>query len=163
MRSPKFAPYRRLVIVTATLLLQFVGLLAVSSASDRFTAAEWVQGADGLIDAIQRVEKEDRPLVVYFNATWCGYCRQFEKELLGKQKVKDYLKSGFAVIIDPDKGTQEKEIARYYGVRGYPAFFVYGRHAKKLFRVERHKMVRGRPQLLSPDEFVAAMKEAGLK
>ena len=128
-----------------------------------FDPGEWMAGADGLFDALKRVDKEKKPLVVYFNTDWCGYCRQFERELLGTHQVRDFLRSTFAVLINPDKGTKEGELARYYGVQGYPSFFVYGHTSQRLARVERYRVVGGKPELLSPEEFVAAIKEASAR
>ncbi len=139
--------------------------LVAAPPADRgaFDPGSWLQGADGLFSALKRVKSEDKPLVVYFYADWCGYCRQFERELLGTPKVKAFLGSALAVMINPDKGSQESDLARYYGVDGYPTFFVYGRKSQRLARVERMRMIGGRPQLLTPDELVAAIKQAAAR
>ena len=139
--------------------------VADSGSGDRgdFDPAQWMHGANGLFDALRRVGPEGKPLVVYFNVDWCGYCRQFERELLGTGPVRSFLKGALAGSINPEKGAKEGELARYYGVDGYPAFFVYGQRSRRLARVERYRMAAGAPQLLSPDEFVAAVKEASAR
>ena len=123
-------------------------------------AGSLLQGADGLFSALAQVDRGARPLVVYFNADWCGYCRQFEKVLLGSDTVKGYLDTGFAVLIKPERSQREQEIARYYGVIGFPAFYVYGHSSKRLIEVQRLRVVVDKPQMLTHEEFVAAIKEA---
>jgi thiol:disulfide interchange protein len=151
----------RLTVLTGCLLV--VSALSGAAANpDKgdFDGKGWLSGGEGLIEALQKVEKDKKPLVLYFYADWCGYCRQFEKALLGTRQVKSFLSTGYAVMINPDSGAQENGIAQYYRVMGYPAFFVYGQKSGKMIRVDRHRMVGGRPQLLSPEEFIQAIKEA---
>jgi thioredoxin-related protein len=154
----------RISILTCCLLL-FSGDSGAAGTSDKggFDTGAWLQDGQGLIDALKKVENEEKPLVVYFYADWCGYCRQFEKALLGTPQVKRFLSTGYAVMINPDKGAQENGIAQYYRVQGYPTFFVYGHSSGRLIRVDRHKMVNGRPQLLTPTEFIRAIKEASAR
>lgn len=125
-----------------------------------FDGSSWLQGADGLYEAIRSVESEPRPMVVYFYTDWCGYCRQFERELLSHGDVTGYLADALTVRINPEQGRRERQIADYYGVHGYPGFFVRGQRSKTLARVERMKIVDGRAQLLSPQEFVTACRQA---
>ena len=125
-----------------------------------FDADDWTQGADGLFAAIRSLEEVAKPLVVYFYTDWCGYCRQFERELLGTLEVKSYLGEVLAVRINPESGPKEKEIASYYGVEGYPAFFVHGASSKTLARVERMTVEGGEPRLLTPPAFVDTMRQA---
>jgi thiol-disulfide isomerase/thioredoxin len=123
----------------------------------------WYQGADGLYDAlvVLQEEKTPPPLVVYFYTDWCGYCRQFERELLGTEPIKKYFKDMLIVRINPEKGKREREIADYYGVSGYPSFFVHSNRSKTLSRVDRMKVADGEPVLMSPDEFINAVRTAG--
>jgi thioredoxin-related protein len=154
----------RLTVLTGCLLL-ISALSGAAGSPDKgdFDSKGWLRGGEGLIEALQKVEKDQKPLVLYFFTDWCGYCRQFEKALLGTRQVKSFLNTGYAVMINPDEGARENGIAQYYRVMGYPAFFVYGQKSGKMIRVDRHRMVGGRPQLLSPEEFIQAIKEASAR
>jgi thioredoxin-related protein len=145
------------ILVPAVLVLASVLLVGAGSS---FSRSAWLQGADGLIEALESVVQKEQALAVYFYTDWCGYCRQFERELLGNPEVKAFLGDGLAVMINPEKGDKEQQISRYYGVTGFPAFFVRNRSSNTLTRVNRMKMVNGRPQLLSPTEFIAACRDA---
>ncbi|HVR28410.1 MAG TPA: thioredoxin fold domain-containing protein [Thermoanaerobaculia bacterium] len=128
-----------------------------------FEPDRWLQGAEGLFGAIESLngERAAAPMVVYFYTDWCGYCRQFERELLGTPEVKKHLEDVLAVRINPESGAPEREIAEYYGVAGYPAFFVHSGRSRTLSRVERMLVEQGRPRLMTPDEFIAALAAAG--
>jgi thiol:disulfide interchange protein len=145
------------------LLLAACGGTAASESSPRFDPTGWLSGADGLYGALASIKKQGSPppMVVYFYTDWCGYCRQFERELLSTAAVKRYFQDVLAVRINPEKGPRERQIADYYGVSGYPAFFVHSNRSHTLSRVERMRVVEGRPRMLSPDEFIAAVRDAG--
>ena len=140
-----------------------VGFGGDSGVTSGFEPDAWLQGADGLFGAIESLQAEgaSSPMVVYFYTDWCGYCRQFERELLGTEPVKKYFADVLAVRINPESGAREREIAEYYRVSGFPAFFVHSGRSKTLSRVERMRVVDGRPRLMTPDEFIAALRSAG--
>ncbi len=147
------------------LLVAVVGSSAAEDSSAGFAPETWEQGAEGLFGAIRTLEEGDHtvPMVVYFYTDWCGYCRQFERELLGKEKVRGYFEDLLAVRINPEKGDQERQVAEYYGVNGYPAFFVHSSRSRTLSRVERMVVENGQPRLKSEDEFLRAVAEAAAR
>lgn len=153
---------RRVAMVTAAVLTVGLALVAGAGQPGSFEGAGWLQGAQGLFNAIEKVRQDDndKPLLVYFYAEWCGYCRQVERDLLSTPQLRAFAEKSYAVMINPDKGERENGIARYYNVRGYPSFFVYGRKSGRLIAIERHNMVNGRPVLLKPAEFIARIQQA---
>jgi thiol:disulfide interchange protein len=140
-----------------------VGAVAANEGTSGFDPAAWLQGADGLYGALESIKEKDSapPLVVYFYTDWCGYCRQFERELLGTGPVKKYFQDVLAVRINPENGARERQIADYYGVSGFPAFFVHSNKSKTLSRIERMRVEGGKPRLMTPDEFIATVRTAG--
>ena len=147
------------------LLTLVAGVAMAADASSSFAPEAWEQGAEGLFGAIRTLEEADEtvPMVVYFYTDWCGYCRQFERELLGKSKVKSYFEDLLAVRINPEKGDQERQVAEYYGVNGFPAFFVHSSRSRTLSRVDRMVVENGQPRLKSEDEFLQAVEEAAAR
>jgi thioredoxin-related protein len=133
---------------------------AVAQNRSNFDRRAWLQGAAGMVEAVNLFEKEGRPMVVYFYTDWCPYCRQFERDLLSLPEVEDYFSRLIAVLINPETGPEEAEIARYYGVQGYPAFFVHSIQNRTLSRIERFQFSGGRPRLKTAAEFIAACEEA---
>ena len=147
----------------ALLILLACGGTEATDSPSGFDPKTWLQGADGFYDALVKVKDkpEAPPLFVYFYTDWCGYCRQFERELLGTAPVKQYFQDVLAVRINPESGPREREIANYYGVSGYPSFFVHDNRSKTLSRIERMKVEGGETVLKSPDEFIDTLRNAG--
>lgn len=148
---------RLLAVLVCAALSQ---VAAAQGAARGFDPATWLQDSDGMFEALRSVEEESKPMVVYFYTDWCGYCRQFERELLGTEEVKEYFSEVLAVRINPENGDREREIAAYYGVTGYPGFFVHSGTSRTLSRVDRMLVENGQPRLMAPEEFIAACRRA---
>ncbi len=147
-------------VACALLLLAFsAGAMAADSVAG-FEGDLWMQNADGLYEAIRAIEEKPQPMVVYFYTDWCGYCRQFERELLGTPEVKEYFSNVLTVRINPESGAQERQVADYYGVHGFPGFFVHSGSSKTLSKVERMVLEDGRPRIMAPGEFIDAVETA---
>jgi thiol-disulfide isomerase/thioredoxin len=121
---------------------------------------DWFENASGFRSGLELAVAESRPIAVYFYTDWCGYCRQFERELLTRARVEDFTKYLVKVRVNPESGLQEREIARQYGVRGYPSFFVQASANAKPRKIRQHKRVGGDWVLQTPRDFVTTLKRA---
>ena len=148
-------------IVCALLWVAFSTGATAADTVAGFEGDLWLQDADGLYEALRAMEEKPQPMVVYFYTDWCGYCRQFERELLGTPEVKEYFAKVLTVRINPESGAEERQVADYYGVRGFPGFFVHSGDSKTLSKVERMVFEDGRPRIMAPAEFIVAVETAG--
>ncbi len=121
---------------------------------------EWFDNASGYRSAVEMAAARSKPIAVYFYTDWCGYCRQFESELLARARVEEFTKYLVKVRINPESGSEEREIAGRYGVRGYPAFFVHASADARPRKIRRQKVVGGERVLQTPAEFVATLERA---
>ncbi len=161
--SPKRAPGRALAlaIIAGSFVLSAATATRAANSSPDFSA--WFSGAGGMLAAAQEFDSKPRPILVYFYTDWCGYCRQFERELLSTRDVGDYLDGILAVRINPESGPENAALGRRYGVRGYPGLFVHSAESRSISQIDRVDVVDGRPVMKTPSAFIDTVKQAGAR
>jgi thiol:disulfide interchange protein len=154
--------------------IAFAGLLVAGASFVALDAAErgeasvgtvdwtsWLDGADGLTEGLGRGQEQRKPVFLYFYTDWCGYCRQFERELLSRPEMQEYLASIVAVRVNPEAGPAEAVVGRRYGVDSFPSLFVHSAESPVVSQVQRVQIVEGRPVLMAPAMFIDVIKTAG--
>lgn len=141
----------------------FAFFFLLGASSDQPDFSGWLNGAEGMYEASRLYDERAQPIFVYFYTDWCGYCRQFERELLSSSQVDEYLDDIVAVRINPESGPVEAAIGQRYRVNGFPALFVHSSESKTISRVERMEIIDGRPSLKSPGAFIDVLKQAGAR
>lgn len=111
----------------------------------------WYAGGEGYAVAFDEYRKTGKPMIVYFNASWCPYCRKFEKEILSSPVVRDFLKDKIMVNINPEASRKENSIAYQYRVTGFPSFYVHPPQSDRVMRL----FTGGTPQ-----EFIEQFEQA---
>ena len=98
-----------------------LALLAASLVpQDTEGGIQWLDDYDDA-RAISRVT--GLPLVLYFGAVWCSACRSFERNALRDPGVLELAEEFCWVHVEVDRNVT---LARDYGVKGTPQFFVLG-------------------------------------
>src|SRR5262245_11310353 len=119
----------------------------------------WLRDAPGYARALELQRQMKVPLVVYFYADWCPYCRSLDTQYLPSAPAQQYLKGVLKVRINPEHGSPEREISNRYKVTGYPAFFILGRFGSA--PVDVNPFRRGGDNL-TPFQFISACRRAAL-
>lgn len=120
----------------------------------------FAQGGTGFRDAEVRAKASGKPLFLYFYTDWCGYCRQFEQELLSKPEVIAALADYEPVAINPEHGDAEAALGATYGVESFPALMVHLPASEGIARVRRTVPGSGASRLMTAPEFVRALSAA---
>ncbi len=68
---------------------------------------------------LEKAKQENKPVLLYFWATWCKFCRKLNTEVFPDPEVNSLLRERFVLVaINID---QNKEIPQKYGVQYPPA------------------------------------------
>ena len=105
-------------------MLLFSGLVWARAGSD-----EWYEGPDGYKQAYAQHQKTGDPLLLYFYAPWCGYCRKLDQTLLVNAQVKSFLRSYIKVRVYSEATEAGRQLANKLGVRGFPDMHVWYKNA----------------------------------
>jgi thiol-disulfide isomerase/thioredoxin len=124
-----------------------ITLLVAYSTSGRSLGApnlpndRWLYGAAGYARAVELQQQLNVPLVVYFYADWCPYCRTLDSQYLPSAPVQEYLRGVVKVRINPEQGPAERALAIRYGVSGYPSFLIVRNSAARPVNVQPFRKV----------------------
>ena len=72
------------------------------------------------------------PTVLYFTATWCGYCRQMERTTLSNAGVRTRLEPFTRIKLDFD---QQPDLVARYRISGVPAFVMVDARGEEISRL----------------------------
>ena len=85
---------------------------------------DWEHGAAGHRQAQEAAERSGDPLVVYFHADWCPWCKKLNERYLRSGSVESALDGMEKVEMSPEKGGSEEALFERYGATGYPSVYV---------------------------------------
>ncbi len=161
------ARHRSLSLLGALLMLGAV----LVSASQATAAGDgkpdwtgWYENAEGMGQAMEEQKKTGKPMFVYFYATWCGYCQQFDRVMMTEELVDDYMDDIIAVRINAENGRAEVQLKDMYGVQGYPSLFMHSSRTKTISRVTRmERTADGGARLLEAEDFVKELRNAAAR
>ena len=115
------------------------------------------RGASGFRGAAQRSLANGKPLFLYFYTDWCGYCRQFERELLSSAAVIKALGQFEVAAVNPESGDEEAALGDSYGIQSFPTLLVQTPGPQGPVALRRIIEEGGGARLMTPDEFVKAL------
>jgi uncharacterized protein YyaL (SSP411 family) len=73
-------------------------------------------------EVLDLAKKENKPVFLDISASWCGYCKRMKANVFTNTDVSVFYNSNYInVSVDGEKG-EGIELAKKYGVTGYPTF-----------------------------------------
>jgi len=90
------------------------GLVALLWCATYAYALSW---RNDLNAALEEAKTAEKPLMVDFYTTWCGWCTKLDQDVYTDKKVRELADEFICVKVDAEK---DKAAAARYGVTGYP-------------------------------------------
>ena len=97
---------------------------------------------------MQLQKKLNKPTMIHFTTTWCGWCRKLEKEVYTVPEVIEMSRNFVCIQVDGDK---LPEACAHYKVRGYPTIVFTDAKRNEVHRI---------PGYMPAEGFLAQMKAA---
>lgn len=99
-------------------------VLAVGASVEAGLFDDWWSGTSGYEHALKQHERSGWPILVYFYADWCPYCRRLDTTTLAAAAVQQTLRGFIKVRINPERGRSEAALAKQFRIAGYPSLFI---------------------------------------
>lgn len=112
-------------LLRLTLILSIVLTILSTTASAKVPEG-WLKGGVNFEKAMQLHREQNVPLVVYFFVDWCPYCKSLENEYFPTAPMREYLREVVKIRINPELTRADEDVARAFGIQGYPSFFIIG-------------------------------------
>lgn len=78
----------------------------------------------GTFDELQTEAKRvDKPYIVEFYASWCGYCKKFDREVMTDSGFYNTVNS--KMLFQKINGEIDTQTASQFKIKGYPTFIVF--------------------------------------
>lgn len=92
--------------------------------------------------ALARAEAENKSLLLDFTGSdWCGWCVRLKDEVFSKKEFKEYAQENLILVeldfprqkkLSKELKKQNQELAKKFGVRGYPTIILLDKKGKKV-------------------------------
>jgi thiol-disulfide isomerase/thioredoxin len=119
MKANKYIPT---IFVIALLLLILKSFF--NQYVPNYEFLDWEHGASGYHLALEEAKAAEKPLILYFHTSWCGWCKKLDQNYLATSEAEEFLRNIPKVEINPDKGKAEKALFSKFGLTGYPSFLL---------------------------------------
>jgi thioredoxin-related protein len=129
--------------------LLFTAPLTAADSTAKPEKATWYGFDEGLKEA----KRTNKKIFVDVYTDWCGWCKKMDKEVFSEQYVLIRLNAeGAGRVTYKDKKSSETELARAFGVTGYPT---------ALFLEPSGDLITTLPGYVKAEDFMAVLKYFG--
>jgi thioredoxin-related protein len=119
MRTKKLVSIIVMVVILAFAHISYYNSVTLSDKTNSYLGGmKFHRAAAGLQEGFQIAQQENKPVLVYFWASWCMYCARFATDTLENPEIKNILEKDYVLVaMDLDV---DREVAQQYGVNSPP-------------------------------------------
>ncbi len=97
-----------------------------------YVPANEITWAEDFASAQRQADVSDKPIILYFTATWCVPCRVMKRQVWADSQVMKLVNAEFVpVAIDVDE-PKNADVMAAYNIKGSPVTIVCDSHGKAL-------------------------------
>lgn len=125
------------VVLASFAVLLVASFFAISG--DKGDGPVWKENYQ---EALKEAKTSGKYVLVDFTGSdWCGWCIKLDKEVFDKAEFKKYASENLVLVSldfpkkkkqNPDIKKQNQELAKKYGVRGFPTIFLLDSNGEKV-------------------------------
>lgn len=104
-------------MINKNIIIIAISLFALFSCQDSYAAIKWEKD---LTSAVKKAKDKNIPIMIDIYADWCVWCKELDKNTYANKEVIRVAKKMVSVKLNPETSKEGEEIARRYGVQGYP-------------------------------------------
>lgn len=128
-----------------TFIIIFISIISCNNANAEI---KWEKD---LASAMKKAKEKNLPIMIDVYTDWCTWCKELDKNTYSHKEVIDTAKKMVSVKLNPETSAEGAEIAKKYGVQGFPTILFINADGLVLENVGGY--VEG-------DKFVPYMKNA---
>jgi protein disulfide-isomerase len=95
-----------------------------------YVPANDITWADDYASAQRKAAISDKPMILYFTATWCVPCRVMKRQVWADPKVTELVNAGFIPVAIDVGDPANAQIMAAYKIKGPPVTIVCDSHGK---------------------------------
>lgn len=149
-----------LLFFIALTLVQNTSVFAQTPSSSKPESK--VRWTESVPTALKQSRETGRPLIVYFTADYCGYCRKMERETWSDSGVARRIQNEFVALkLDAE---QNEELVARLGVKGLPTTIIFdadGQRVQTISGYSRPAAVIASLDSVTPGRATIGPAEAG--
>ena len=116
--------YKTALIIGIPMLAFSLSFVALLTTVSDVSLSDWLEDDGGYQRAMAVHAQSSQPVILFFHTEWCSSCKALTKNVLINEAVKRELADFIRVKINPETSAQTQDIARKYGVLGFPTLVI---------------------------------------
>ena len=121
--------------------------------SNNSSLDDWDKDFQGYVKNTRAQIESGKPIALFFYTDWCPNCKKLREDILASTEVRQFMSDLHPIKINPEHGLLEDQLAKEFGIVGYPSFFIINANTDEAIPIRRTSNI-------TPDQFITQIKQA---